>query len=122
MSEEKRITIEDFVPFGFGFRVVWEAEDHWADVRAYEIIGTDEHGFALMARGDWECLPGDSTANYSEAEKYLSGFVKWDGCTELDMGQPHWCGPRDYKKHIALLEYIYRRAHELMGRDPEEEW
>jgi hypothetical protein len=32
------------------------------------------------------------------------------------------CGADDYKKHIALLEYIYKRAFELMGRPQEEEW
>lgn len=113
---EKRKTIED----AHGFRLVWSVSDTWADVTAYEMTGTFMDGSPCF---ELESGNGcDATENIDEAEVYLSGFVKWDGCTELDQGQPHWCGPNGYKKHIALLRHIYIRAHELMGRQPEEPW
>lgn len=122
MTQEKRTTTEDI--FGeFGFRVRWAVSDYWANVEVYEIIAIEcDTERVLFAREDARCLPTDSTDNIDGAEKYLEGFVKWDGCTELYQGQPHWCGPDGYKKHIALLEYIYKRAFELMGREPEEPW
>jgi hypothetical protein len=122
MKEEKRVTVEDILG-EFGFRVRWRVDDYWASVEVYEVVaiecGTER---ILFAREDQRPPSNDDTDNVDEAEKYLEGFIKWDGCTELNQGRPHWCGPDGYKKHIALLEYIYKRAFELMGREPEERW
>ncbi len=115
----KRHTQEEI--FGeFGFRLIWSVEDHWADVRVYEITCREE-GKPLFNRNDWQSLP-DPVESTEEAEEYLTGYVKWDGCTELNMGQPHWCGPSGYAKHCSLLKHIYHRAFDLMGREPEEAW
>lgn len=119
MSEEKRITVEDVLG-DFGFRLRWSVSDYWADVEAFEIQGLDDDGPAFLTAG-WQ-NSGDLATDTDAAEKYLHGFVKWDGCTELDMGRPHWCGPEGYAKHCALLKYIYHRAFELMGREAETPW
>lgn len=122
MSGEKRITVEDI--FGdFGFRVKWSVVDHWADIEVYEVEsrGTELNSKPQFHRKGAACSP-DGVEDISEAEKYLEGYIKWDGCTELDMGCPHWCGPSGYVTHCELLKYIYRRAHELMGREPEDAW
>lgn len=87
------VTVEDVLG-EFGFRLRWSARKGWAD------------GMDVVAKID-------------EAEPYLAGFVKWDGCAELDQGCPHWCGAHGFGKHIDLLAYIWRRAHELMGRKPD---
>lgn len=124
--EPQRITIEDYDPMGdgFGFRCKWAVRDHWADVEVFEVVATgdsnspDKKFFELK---DWQ-RSGDDTEDIEKAGPYLTGFVKWDGCTELDQGQPHWCGPHGYKKHIAILKYIFVRAHQLMGREPETSW
>ncbi len=119
----KRRTIEDV--FGeFGFRVRWEVEDHWASVQVYEIVSIeikDEVRIPEFFQKNWT-NSADTTPSIDGAEAYIIGFVKWDGCSELDQGCPHWCSPDDYKKHIKLLEYIYKRAFELMGRAPNEFW
>ena len=122
MMEPQRITIEDFDPMsdGFGFRCKWAVRDHWADVTIWEVVTYDGEK-KFFDKAPWEGS-GNHTDSIDEAEKYLDGFVKSDGCTELNQGQPHWCGPRDYKKHIALLKYIWVRAHQLMGREPETAW
>ena len=118
---DKRTTTEDILG-NFGFRMVWSVSDRWADVTAYEITERDmEENIPMFDRkGDDTGM--DQIETHEDAEEYLSGFVKWDGCTELDMGQPHWCGPNGYKKHCALLRYIYERAFELMGRKPDQVW
>lgn len=119
-DNEKRFTIEDIMG-EFGFRLVWAVADHWVDVVAYEITYRDESGKPMFNRADWQSLP-DPVASHEQAETYLTGFVKWDGCSELNQGQPHWCGASGFKKHCALLRHIYERAFQLMGREPDKPW
>ena len=64
----------------------------------------------------------DTTTDLSQAEPYLEGFIKWDGCCELDQGKPHWCSAHHVQKHCDLLRYLYERAPQLMNREPEEPW
>jgi hypothetical protein len=115
---EQRPTSE--MIFGdFGFRLEWLVQDHWADVKVYLITardGTDNTPFYNIE--GWTSSH-EQTTDIAKAEKYLEGFVKWDGCAELSMGQPHWCGGRDFAKHCALLKHIWTRAFELMGRAPQ---
>jgi hypothetical protein len=101
----------------FGFRLTWSALPHWAGVTAHEIVAREADTGAPCFG---QCNSISTTVE--GVEPYLNGSVKWDGCTELDMGCPHWCGPDGYAKHILLLQHIYRRAFELMGREPEEDW
>lgn len=121
MSEDKRITIED-IGGDFGFRLKWSVSDSWANVTAYKIVAVeDDSGKKFFERRPWK-RSGDHVEHIDKAESYLDGWVKWDGCSELNQGKPHWCGPNDFKHHMALLKYIYLRAFELMGREPEEPW
>lgn len=108
----------------FGFRLVWQVDDYRACVEAYKIesivMGDTDSDDEIQ----FEAASGKDqfTSDLSNSVKYLDGFVKWDGCTELDMGCPHWCSPLDYIKHGELLKHIYHRAFELMGRTPDEAW
>lgn len=88
-------TVTERVFGEFGFDLTWEPTEYYCNVSAY--------------RAD-------------DSEVYLKGYVKWDGCTELDMGCPHWCGPDGYIRHAELLKHIYHRAFELMKRTPDEAW
>jgi len=121
LSEDERETlVEDVLDDsdGFGFRVKWNFYDYWANVEVYQVevivYETNVKEFP-MAGGN----SADTTPDISGAEMYLKGYVKWDGCTELEQGCHHWCGPHGYKQHINLLKYIYRRAMELMNRESE---
>lgn len=120
MSDEPKPVVEDILGT-YGFRLVWSVQDHCASVEAYKVECFDIEGNPLFWR-DGSPHNGDATPDYEDAESYLEGFVKWDGCTELNQGQPHWCGPEDYKKHFKLLEHIYKRSFELMGREPDDRW
>lgn len=109
----------------FGFRLVWQVDNYVANVAAYKIasivIGDTDADDVIQ----FESVSGTGeqfTADLDSSIIYLDGFVKWDGCTELDMGCPHWCSPLDYIKHGELLKHIYHRAFELMGRTPDEAW
>ena len=109
----KRKTVEDAV----GFRLVWNVNDFWADVSAYEIVSVCDDGERLFFDKNLQL-----THDFDEADAYLSGYVKWDGCSEFALGQQHFCGPDGYIQHATLLRYIFFRAHELMGREPEDKW
>lgn len=121
-NDDKRETIEDVLG-EFGFRLRWRVSDCWADVEAFHVESIFDEG-GLNRREFWmQGARGQEwTPDIDNAEHYLKGHVKWDGCTELDMGCPHWCGPDQYALHCALLKHIYTRAFELMGREPEDPW
>lgn len=114
-----RIAIDNCEAYGtLGFVVLWGVSDSWANVSVFaveesgsEVQGEDIRLF-LTPSGGYDRHTDDIT----KAATYIDGYVKWDGCSELDQGCPHWCGPKQYKAHISLLEFIYRRAMDLMGR------
>jgi hypothetical protein len=102
---------------GFGFRLKWEIQSYWINVKAYEITSYDVDDYSKIYFHT-KNAPGypDDTERIEDADIYLEGYVKWDGCSELQQGQQyHWCGVNGYKNHIALLNYIYNRAMELMS-------
>jgi len=63
-----------------------------------------------------------------DPELYLSCYIKWDSCSHFYFGEEdeannpsgylHICGVEYYKQHIQLLEHLYKRAFEVMGREP----
>lgn len=113
---EWRISSEEILG-DFGFRVLWGVSDTWANVAAFVIEQYEDSDAGWEA----EFTPDDDsvrglTPHVYEAEPYLQGYVKWDGCAELDQGGPHWCGAKHFKRHMKLLEHVYKRAMELMGR------
>ena len=108
-------------PFGFTLR--WKADDYRAEFEVFAITGEagQEVPIPTYDRRGAMSTP-DPVESIEQAEIYLEGHVKWDGCSEIDMGQEHWCGPLEWKAHCALLEHVYKRAFELMQREPEESW
>lgn len=119
-TEYEKEVIEDVLG-DFGFRVRWEVNSHFTKVWAYEITARNENGFPLFDKVSAWALP-DPVENIEDAEIYLRGYIKWDGCSELDQGQPHWCGVTGFIKHTKLLKYIHKRAFELMDHEPDGEW
>lgn len=123
---EKTILIEDC---GDSFRVQYSYSDHWCNITAWEIVGIESSpvaGRVMFQRRGAPTSP-DFVYTTDEAEKYLHGSIKWDGCSDLnfwpdDDGYVHWCGPHDFRKHFQLLETIYRRAQELMPQGNDDPW
>lgn len=113
--QEKLIKIERILG-DQGFCIKWEIQPHWVDVTAFEVVAQDgATGDDFYQRKDSHFSP-DCVSHIDEAEAYLEGYVKWDGCTELDMGRPHWCGVEEYRRHCELLQYIYIRSQQLMDK------
>lgn len=70
------------------------------------------------------CMDGET----DNTEFYLNGNIKWDSCSNFNFGDDdvmmHFCGVEAFEKHIRLLEFLYKKSFELMGRSCEEgeEW
>jgi hypothetical protein len=122
-SENTELVEDALVNAEFGFRVHWKYSSHWADVEVYEYIGEEVSNppRKFFNRKNWVSSP-DPVYSIDEAEPYLTGYIKWDGCSELNIGCPHWCGPYQYKKHFALLEWLYKRSRELLEAGKEYGW
>lgn len=54
-----------------------------------------------------------------QAEPFIRGSVKWDGCSNLhfgdDDGYLHLCGPEGIQRMSDLLPTIFLRCGELLG-------
>lgn len=100
------------------FRILWGYQNHWVNVVVFKIESHGEDGPLFRSSRNYNDLVSDP----NDAEVYLEGYVKWDGCAELNQGQPHWCSVDDFQYHCHLIKYIYHRSFELMGREPVEEW
>ncbi len=110
----------------FGATVIYTLDPvsrHHVDFVAVEIIspdGVSENGDRL-GRGD-NRKDAHSTPDFvfdpHEAEPYVSGAVKWDGCVNYTVGTDavmmHACGRRDLEKLSRVLVTIFERCGALM--------
>lgn len=128
----KTALTEDVLTEPFGFRVKWLYSEYSAGVEVWEIVardGVDDR--PLFQRKESNHEPDCVEAADEGAERYLKGFIKWDGCSEFKFapdreecmyGDFHWCGPNDYRRHFALLELLYRRAQVLIVNGNNDPW
>jgi hypothetical protein len=101
------------------FSVVATVYSHRVEFKAYEILSTGEDMPAgrdapmLWHKAGSPTRP-DPVESLAEAELYLSGEVKWDGCSnwrfdEQDRVQLHFCG----RKQMAAIGELLARLHDL---------
>ena len=125
VSDVVQEKIEDFDPLadGFGFTIRWRwKNDSWMDFEVFEVSGLEgEGGPKLYDQKDWQ-RSGDVVPSINDAEPYCTGYIKWDGCAEIDFESHHFCGSRCFKKHIALMRWLYTRAYEVLDREPFDPW
>lgn len=98
MIEEIPTLSEESVAGEFGFKIAWSRYSTRVEFDVKEIDPSNKH----------------------DGESYLTGSVKWDGCSDLRIGYHHFCSPRDYIMHFALLKHLYVHSLELMGEDAHE--
>ena len=125
MEKETDTKKIDSICGDFGFTVWWEEiSEHYAKCKVFEITAKGDTNYyeKIGSTGS-----SDTTLDIEEAQPYLIATIKWDSCSHFDFGEGgylHLCGVDAFKDHIKLLEFLYKRAFELMGRNPEpdEEW
>jgi len=71
--------------------------------------------FATFVITSW-----DMNDNPVELEEYISGFIKWDGCSHFYFGEDqdgylHLCGADDVINHAKLMVEIYKKATSLIS-------
>jgi len=113
MEEMPVITIEDVLG-ELGFRVRWSVVSHWADFKVYRIVGGSDK--PLFRKKDYHSSD-ENVESIKDADLYLDGHIKWDGCSTIIIKENHFCGASDFKLLQNLMKYLYTRAATLMGRE-----
>jgi hypothetical protein len=97
-----------------GFTVAARAHNHYLDFEAYDTTFANQ-GVVYHTPS---MTPTDDRA---EAEVFLSGSIKWDGCANVFFDAQedaclHFCGRADAMRVGALLGRLYDLAAELVER------
>jgi len=93
---------------------------HHVEFFVAEIIGREanDESKILYPIKNAQSLPGDSTTGFDEAERYLEGSVKWDGCAHYYFGDDdaylHVCGVAPAKLLATVINTVHRRCGELL--------
>lgn len=62
----------------------------------------------------------NTTYDLADAQRVLQGYIKWDGCSDIDFfpdhgGNEHFCGKPGAVGLGALIDHAYEFAREIMG-------
>ncbi len=80
--------------------------------KVYEITSVDSDTRELLFDSNKK---GESvTTKIEDAVEYFSGFVKWDGCSNWDIGDQHFCNVTQAERMGPLLRCLYKIAAEWM--------
>jgi len=115
---EKEILIEQ-IGDDFGVTVRFEMGEYKAvtvDFFAAEVIGAGEDGTKYYSRKG-AVSSEDDTDDFNDAEPYVTGSVKWDGCSHYYFGRDgylHMHGAEDIEVLNKTLTTIYQRCGQLM--------
>lgn len=106
------------------FTVVSEARDYKVDFTVYDVVGFCEGANkGVYDRPIWHKIGAtdsmDSVETLEEAEVFLHGQVKWDGCAdwyfdEQDRVMLHTCSRAGLERYSAVMLYCYDMARELL--------
>ena len=105
------------------FTMVADCEDEnpvWINLKVYSSRGSDSStGYLYNVRNYVYGM--DYTENIEEAQIYLSGSIKWGGCSNINLGIDqqkclHFCSKQKAKNIGTLLGRIYDLAAEMMPR------
>ena len=82
---------------GIGYLIEADVFDYYMKFKIFEIFGQDVHGdIVFRAKSDyWR----DTTLTTTDACVWMSGSVKWDGCSDW-----HFCDPEEVSLHFCDKE------------------
>lgn len=97
-------------PEDFGYVVVWQLDFHF-NFKAYPIVSLDKDPDGRFTIPIMPCGEDGETIDPAEAAPSLTGFIKWDGCSEISFEEaPHWCGAHSWVQHIRLMAWLLNKA------------
>lgn len=91
--------------------------DHffWIDFVVYEVPATDSDGKRYFNVKGYTGS-GEYVENYEEAEIFIKGYLKWDGCTEWDfVDVGHFCGRESAHILTRIIDALYDMAVSEFG-------
>lgn len=96
---------------------VVEAHSNYADLKVYKVVGRGDDGPIFLKRG-WNSS-ADIVDDLALAQVYLSGSIKWDGCSNLRFDEQddtmlHFCGKQAAVDTGTLLGRLYDMAAEII--------
>jgi len=107
---------------GYTIRGRLDENGYYVEVEAYEMSASNP---VLFRKKNSSTAKDRYIEDLENAERFLSGHVKWDGCSNLcidecyDGSKMHFCGKSDATKIGVLLGAIYDLAYDLM---PNADW
>lgn len=107
----------------FGFVVEYSWDDKLDKVfsvsfKVVEIVArlADSNSIEYELEGAQDSM--DTTGDFDKAQRFISGFVKWDGCSHFyfgdNQGYIHLCGRREIQKISDLIKIIYNNCGMLI--------
>lgn len=93
----------------------------FVEFTTHELAGSDETGSMLFYRkGAKSNATEEEIDDINEAEIYLEGSVKWDGCSNMVFREQervmlHFCEKKEAQNIGVLMGYIYDMAEELIS-------
>lgn len=91
----------------------WNGDNwNWIDFLVYEIpaVSVQESPIPQFNIKGYTGS-GEYTEDYEKAEVYISGFLKWDGCCEMDFNDAsHFCGFKSAMILARIVESLYQIA------------
>lgn len=95
---------------GIDFLIDFEEQD-------FEISAT----FSVYEVTSWDGETGEPV----DKERYLKGYIKWDGCSHIWFGEEegqgyiHLCGKRYFDRHKEVMDAIWEMcSKKIKGFDP----
>lgn len=93
--------------------------EHYAEFTVYTVLWLSEEDRPIFQKKDAMTSP-EPTTDLSQAEVYLSGSVKWDGCSNLTFGDDsnyalHFCGKKEAIENTGnLIANVYDLAKDII--------
>jgi hypothetical protein len=90
------------------------ADGYVVDFTVYQAMGWSPFGDNsenLFLRKDWT-TSGDDTTNVDEAEPFITIGVKWDGCSNWNVGDGHCCD----RSGLADIGLVLTVCWDMAGR------
>lgn len=85
--------------------------DYYVDFACFKFFSFDGNIPEYRING-FNC---NLTKDISKAECLFEGFIKWDGCMEMNFDNPfHVCGPEDILDFSKILIELYKMAKQMI--------
>jgi hypothetical protein len=104
-----------------------DSESVTVDIDVFEVKGEcyQEKGVVYDPPKPYYPLKGsncsyDTTYDTENAQRVVSAYVKWDGCSDIDFypdsdGNEHYCGKNSAVQLGSVIESVYDFAKEALG-------